>query len=104
MMRTDALARPPESRQAARHDGRAEVGVARRKLGFWQRFAVALVKPASMLLTRRDWHGWEHIPAEGVVILAVNHISHADPFFTAHYVFDSGRWPQLLGKESVFRL
>lgn len=78
--------------------------MARRRLGFWQRFAVGLVKPPMIVLTRRDWRGWEHIPAEGGVILAVNHVSHADPFTTAHYVYDSGRWPQFLGKESVFRI
>ncbi len=78
--------------------------MARRRLGFWQRFAVCLVKPPMIALTRRDWRGWEHIPAEGGVILAVNHVSHADPFTTAHYVYDSGRWPQFLGKESVFRI
>ncbi|BCJ72767.1 1-acyl-sn-glycerol-3-phosphate acyltransferase [Catellatospora sp. IY07-71] len=78
--------------------------MARRRLGFWQRFAVCLVKPPMIALTRRDWRGWEHVPAEGGVILAVNHVSHADPFTTAHYVYDSGRWPQFLGKESVFRI
>lgn len=78
--------------------------MARRRLGFWQRFAVCLVKPPLIALTGRDWRGWEHIPAEGGVILAVNHVSHADPFTTAHYVYDSGRWPQFLGKESVFRI
>ncbi|MBV1848685.1 lysophospholipid acyltransferase family protein [Catellatospora tritici] len=78
--------------------------MARRRLGFWQRFAVSLVKPSMIMLTRRDWRGFEHIPAEGGIILAVNHVSHADPFTTAHYVYDSGRWPQFLGKESVFRI
>jgi 1-acyl-sn-glycerol-3-phosphate acyltransferase len=78
--------------------------LARRRLGFWQRFAVSLVKPPAILLTKRDWRGWENIPAEGGVILAVNHVSHADPFTTAHYVYDSGRWPRFLGKESVFKI
>lgn len=76
----------------------------RRRLGFWQWVAVGLVKPSMTVLTKRDWRGWENIPAEGGMIFAVNHMSHADPFVTAHYVFDSGRWPQFLGKESVFRL
>ena len=75
-----------------------------RKLGFWPRFAVALVKPTATVLTRRDWRGFEHIPQTGGVILAFNHVSHADPFTAAHYVYDSGRWPQFLGKESVFRI
>ena len=75
-----------------------------RKLGFWPRFAVILVKPLMTALTRRDWRGFEHIPATGGVILAFNHVSHADPFTAAHYVYDSGRWPQFLAKEAVFRI
>lgn len=75
-----------------------------RKLGFWPRFAAMLVKPVMTVLTRRDWRGMEHIPQSGGVILAFNHVSHADPFTAAHYVYDSGRWPRFLGKESVFRI
>lgn len=75
-----------------------------RKLGFWPRFAVVLVKPLMTVLTRRDWRGLENIPQTGGVILVFNHVSHADPFTAAHYVYDSGRWPQFLGKEAVFRI
>jgi 1-acyl-sn-glycerol-3-phosphate acyltransferase len=75
-----------------------------RKLGFWPRFAVVIVKPLMKALTRRDWRGMENIPPTGGIILAFNHVSHADPFTAAHYVYDSGRWPQFLAKESVFRI
>ena len=78
--------------------------MARRKLGFWRRFAVCVVKPATNIFTKADWRGWEHIPKDGPVILAVNHMSHADPFIVARYVYDSGRWPQFLAKESLFKL
>ena len=78
--------------------------MARRKLGFWRRFAVCVVKPATNIFTKADWRGWEHIPKDGPVIIAVNHMSHADPFIIARYVYDSGRWPQFLAKESLFRL
>lgn len=75
-----------------------------RKLGFWPRFAAIVVRPLMRVLTKRDWRGMENIPPTGGIILAVNHVSHADPFTAAHYVYDSGRWPQFLAKESVFRI
>jgi 1-acyl-sn-glycerol-3-phosphate acyltransferase len=77
--------------------------VARGRLGFWQRFAVVTVKPALLVWTRRDWSGMEHIPAEGGVILAANHLSEFDPLVVAHYVYDAGRWPQFLAKSSLFK-
>lgn len=76
--------------------------MARRRLGFWRRLTVIVVKPPLWLLTRRSWRGAEHLPADGGVIVVVNHISHADPLVVAHFVYDAGRWPQFLGKQSVF--
>jgi 1-acyl-sn-glycerol-3-phosphate acyltransferase len=61
-----------------------------------------VVKPTLWLLTTRSWRGAEHMPAGGGVIVVVNHISHADPLVVAHFVYDAGRWPQFLGKQSVF--
>lgn len=78
--------------------------MARRRLGFWRRFAVCVVKPATTVFTRADWRGWEFLPKDGPVILAVNHMSHADPLIVARYIYDSGRWPQFLAKESLFKL
>jgi 1-acyl-sn-glycerol-3-phosphate acyltransferase len=76
--------------------------VAGRRLGFWRRVAVALIKPTLWLLTRRSWRGIEHFPADGGVIVAATHISQADPLVLAHFVYDAGRWPQFLAKQSVF--
>ncbi|SDY55735.1 1-acyl-sn-glycerol-3-phosphate acyltransferases [Micromonospora pattaloongensis] len=78
--------------------------MARRRIGFWRRFAVMVVKPVLTVWTRRSWSGMEHLPAEGGIIIVPNHISHADPLVSAHYVYDAGRWPQFLGKASVFRV
>lgn len=78
--------------------------MARRRLGFWRRFVVAVVKPVLTVWTRRTWIGMEHIPTEGGVIIVANHISHADPLVLAHFIYDAGRWPQFLGKASVFRV
>jgi 1-acyl-sn-glycerol-3-phosphate acyltransferase len=78
--------------------------VARRRLGFWRRLAVVLVKPPLVVWMRRTWHGMEQLPQEGPVIIVCNHISHADPLASAHFIYDSGRWPQYLGKASVFKV
>lgn len=76
--------------------------VSRRRLGFWRRLAVVLLKPPLLVLTRRDWRGREQLPASGGVIIVSNHISYADPLVVAHYVYDQGRWPQFLAKQGVF--
>ena len=78
--------------------------MARRKLGFWQRFAVVLVKSVLTVWTRRSWRGAEHLGGAGGIIIVPNHISHADPLVAAHFIYDAGRWPQFLGKASVFRV
>jgi len=78
--------------------------VAGRKLGVWRRFAVAVVKPSLLVLTRRTWAGQEHVPARGGVILVANHISHADPLAIAHFVYDARRWPSFLAKDSLFTI
>ncbi|MGY0007416.1 lysophospholipid acyltransferase family protein [Micromonospora sp. I033] len=78
--------------------------MARRRLGFWPRFAVVLVKPVLTVWTRRTWRGMEHLPPEGGIIIVPNHISHADPLVSAHFIHDAGRWPRFLGKASVFRV
>jgi len=75
-----------------------------RRLGFWRRFAVATVKPVLWGLTKRTWSGIEHIPATGGLIIVSNHLSHADPLTAAHFVYDSGRWPQFLAKQSLFEV
>lgn len=78
--------------------------MARRRLGFWRRLCVVLVKPPLTAWTRRTWSGMEHLAGEHGVILVGNHISHVDPLVAAHFIYDAGRWPQFLGKASVFKV
>jgi 1-acyl-sn-glycerol-3-phosphate acyltransferase len=68
------------------------------------RFAAGVVRPVVRRVTKQDWAGHEHFPREGGFVICPNHISHVDVFAFAHFVFDSGREPYLLGKESVFRI
>lgn len=74
-----------------------------RQLGFWYALGVVLLRPMVTLSARRHWHGTEHVPATGGVIIAANHISHADPAFLAEYVvFGTGRIARFLAKSSLF--
>jgi 1-acyl-sn-glycerol-3-phosphate acyltransferase len=66
--------------------------------------AAVVVKPPATALTRRDWRGMAHMPPTGGVIIAANHLSHADPVVVAHFVYDAGRWPSFLAKSSLFTL
>ncbi|MEP6598190.1 MAG: lysophospholipid acyltransferase family protein [Actinomycetota bacterium] len=44
------------------------------------------------------------IPAQGPAIVVVNHISYADPFVMARFIYDAGRTPRFLAKRGVFDL
>jgi 1-acyl-sn-glycerol-3-phosphate acyltransferase len=82
----------------AQKRGRATRG----PLGPWYALAVVILKPILTLLTRRRWTGIEHIPASGGAIIVPNHVSHADPLTTAHFVYDAGRLPRFLAKSELF--
>ena len=65
--------------------------------------AVAVVYPLAALLFRLRYRHPERIPATGPVLLVINHISILDPLACARLVWDNGRVPHFLAKESVFR-
>ncbi|MEV4351539.1 lysophospholipid acyltransferase family protein [Actinoplanes sp. NPDC049596] len=78
--------------------------MAHRRLGFWRRFAAVLVIPVLKVWTKRTWLDMEKIPQSGGVILVPNHVSHFDPLVVAHYIYGTGRWPQFLGKASLWKV
>jgi 1-acyl-sn-glycerol-3-phosphate acyltransferase len=75
-----------------------------RRLPFAYRFAVGVLRPSLMAVTKRDWHGAENLPATGGFVVTPNHLSHLDPLIFAHFMYDNGRPPYFLGKEGVFRV
>lgn len=82
-----------------------------KRLGGWYHLAVGLLRPGMMAITRRDWRGTENlrpgIRADGTqegIVVCTNHISWFDPLECAHFLYDNGRPPRFLGKESVFRI
>lgn len=75
-----------------------------RQLGFWYAFAACVLKPLTWAFMKKDWRGQEHVPADGGVILAANHISHVDPIALADYVvFGTGRTARFLAKSTLFK-
>lgn len=63
---------------------------------------VVIVKPFLLLLTRRRWIDGAKLPATGGCVIVLNHLSHADPFTTAHLLNDHGRVPRYLAKSGLF--
>lgn len=72
--------------------------------GFWFTLCILILYPLNTLLRRRDPRGWEHLPREGGVLLALNHVSVTDPLIICREVFDAGRLPHYLAKDSLFRI
>lgn len=65
--------------------------------------AVSILKPILLATTKQDWTGGEKIPASGGAIIALNHVSHADPVTAAHLVWDYGRESRYLAKSTLFK-
>ena len=70
-------------------------------IGMW--VCVATVYPVASLLFRLRYRHGERIPATGPVLLVANHVSILDPIACARLVFDNGRIPHFLAKESLFK-
>lgn len=78
--------------------------MARRRIGFWYRVAVVLLRRPLLTLTKRDWRGTEHLPHQGGFVACTNHVSHFDPLAFAHFLYDNGHLPRFLGKAAIFRV
>jgi 1-acyl-sn-glycerol-3-phosphate acyltransferase len=63
-----------------------------------------ILPPLIRAVMKRDWHGHEHVPSSGGVILAPNHLSYADWAATALFSYEAGRYPAFLIKSGVFRV
>lgn len=74
----------------------------RERRGFWYGVAILLLRRPLRAVSHRDFRGGQHLPAEGGVVLAVNHISPIDPLFVALYTLEHGRLARFLAKDSLF--
>jgi 1-acyl-sn-glycerol-3-phosphate acyltransferase len=71
-------------------------------VGPYLRLAVNLLYPLTRLLFTVRWYGLDRIPKSGGAIVAVNHISYADPIVFGRFIWDAGRAPRYLAKASLF--
>jgi 1-acyl-sn-glycerol-3-phosphate acyltransferase len=69
----------------------------------WYRIAVGTLRPPMALWF--NWHleGREHVPAEGPVLVACNHLSLLDPLCQGYFLVKSGRRPRFLAKSELYR-
>ncbi len=67
-----------------------------------RRGTTIVLPPIIKAMMKRDWHGQEHIPREGGVIIAPNHLSYADWAAVALFTHQAGRYPFFLIKSSAF--
>jgi 1-acyl-sn-glycerol-3-phosphate acyltransferase len=76
----------------------------RPKAGFWIRAWVMILFPVSSLFFKLKWRNLQRVPApeQGGVLIAINHLSHADTILMARLVWSSGRVPRFLIKAGVF--
>ena len=70
----------------------------------WFRFGAAVLRPILNLIIKKDWRGSEKLPQSGAAIVVCNHLSYVDPLTFTHFLYNNGRAPRYLGKESVFRV
>ena len=70
----------------------------------WFKFGATVLRPILNLLTKKDWRGAEKLPKTGAAIVVCNHLSYVDPLTFTHFLYNNGRAPRYLGKESVFKV
>jgi 1-acyl-sn-glycerol-3-phosphate acyltransferase len=74
------------------------------KAGFWIRTWVIILYPITSAFFKLRWRHLDRIPApdQGGVLIAMNHLSHADTILMARVVWSSGRVPRFMIKSGVF--
>lgn len=66
--------------------------------------AGVIVRPPLVAMTKREWSGGEHLPTDRGFIAVSNHLTYADPFTLAHYLYNHGYAPHFLAKASLFKI
>jgi 1-acyl-sn-glycerol-3-phosphate acyltransferase len=73
-----------------------------RRLEPWYQFAVLTLRPPVSFWFNWRFEGMEHIPADGPVLVACNHISYFDPLAHGLAMVKAGRRPRFLAKSELY--
>jgi 1-acyl-sn-glycerol-3-phosphate acyltransferase len=68
----------------------------------WFRFAEWTLRPPVQLWFNWRFEGKEHIPREGPLLVACNHISYFDPLAHGLMLIKAGRRPRFLAKKELY--
>jgi 1-acyl-sn-glycerol-3-phosphate acyltransferase len=69
----------------------------------WFSLAKNVLRPPLWLWFDWTFEGLEHIPPQGPVLVACNHISYVDPLAHGYFLVTAGRRPRFLAKVELFR-
>jgi 1-acyl-sn-glycerol-3-phosphate acyltransferase len=69
----------------------------------WMRLAETVTLPPIALWFRWRFEGLSHIPAQGPVLVACNHISYLDPLAHGYFVEKARRRPRFLAKVELYK-
>jgi 1-acyl-sn-glycerol-3-phosphate acyltransferase len=70
----------------------------------WRGVSKMILRPTIRAMMKHDWHGQDHFPADGGMIVAANHLSYADVLALALFCDQAGRYPTFLAKSSLFKI
>jgi 1-acyl-sn-glycerol-3-phosphate acyltransferase len=74
----------------------------RRGRGFWYSLAIDVIWPMLVVFTKLRVRGLEHLPREGGVLVASNHLSFGDPVTVTAFCLGGGRIPRYLAKADLW--
>jgi 1-acyl-sn-glycerol-3-phosphate acyltransferase len=74
----------------------------RRYSAAWRTGTTVLFPSLIKSVMKRDWHGYQHFPRQGGMLVAGNHLSYVDWAAMALFVHEAGRYPAFMIKSSAF--
>jgi 1-acyl-sn-glycerol-3-phosphate acyltransferase len=68
----------------------------------WYRLAVSVLRPPAAFWFNWRFEGMEHVPRDGEVLVACNHISYLDPIAQGLMLVKAGRRPRFMAKRELY--